>query len=189
MQKRNVYDFDNTIYRGDSSVDFYRFCARRHPRMLADLPAVGTWFACMGLGLVEKTRVKQRLYRFLTLLPDTNALVAAFWEARRGRLKPWYLAQRRDEDVIISASPEFLLRPVCDALHVTLLASRVDPRTGRYTGRNCHGAEKARRLKEALPECAVEAFYSDSLSDAPLAGLAARAFFVKGDRLLPWPRV
>ena len=29
----NVYDFDGTIYGGDSSVDFYFLCLRRRPRI------------------------------------------------------------------------------------------------------------------------------------------------------------
>ena len=31
----DVYDFDGTIYDGDSTVDFTRFCLRRHPGVLA----------------------------------------------------------------------------------------------------------------------------------------------------------
>ena len=34
----DVYDFDGTIYDGDSTVDFTRFCLRRHPAVLAGLP-------------------------------------------------------------------------------------------------------------------------------------------------------
>ena len=30
----DVYDFDGTIYDGDSTVDFTRFCLRRHPGVL-----------------------------------------------------------------------------------------------------------------------------------------------------------
>ena len=29
----NVYDFDKTIYDGDSSVDFYKFSLKRHPKL------------------------------------------------------------------------------------------------------------------------------------------------------------
>lgn len=183
----NVYDFDNTIYAGDSTTDFYRYCLLRHPRMWLELPVV----AWMGLGMatrrIDKTCAKERIYRFLRLLPDVEAEVTAFWRTHRARLKPWYLAQRADTDVIISASPEFLLAPVCRELNVTLMASRVDAKTGAYTGVNCHGEEKVRRLFEALPACQADAFYSDSLSDAPLAKIARRAFLVKGMRILPWP--
>ena len=35
----NVYDFDNTILRGDSTVRFYAYCLMRTPRMWLDIPA------------------------------------------------------------------------------------------------------------------------------------------------------
>lgn len=183
---KNVYDFDNTIFAGDSSVRFYLYCARRRPGILLDLPGVGLWFFCLKLGLVDKTRFKERLYRYFTRLRDIHGLVAAFWQENFSRIKPWYLAQKRGDDVIISASPEFLLAPACARLGVTLLASQVDPGTGAYTGLNCHGREKVRRLQAAMPECVVDKFYSDSRSDTPLALLAKEAYLVKGDRLLPW---
>ena len=34
----NVYDFDKTIYRGDSTVDFWRHCLRRYPGAARALP-------------------------------------------------------------------------------------------------------------------------------------------------------
>ena len=30
----NVYDFDNTLYDGESALDFYFFCLKRHPRLI-----------------------------------------------------------------------------------------------------------------------------------------------------------
>ena len=35
----NVYDFDNTILRGDSTARFFGFCLLRYPRMWRDIPA------------------------------------------------------------------------------------------------------------------------------------------------------
>ncbi|MEG1525431.1 MAG: haloacid dehalogenase-like hydrolase [Clostridia bacterium] len=186
--KRNVYDFDGTIYDGDSTAHFYRYCAARQPRMLLDLPAVGVAFLGMSLGLVEKTRAKQRLYRFLTFLPDVNAYVADFWATHRQRIKPWYLAQKCRDDLIISASPDFLLAPICAELGVALLASRVDPHTGETEGLNCHDVEKVRRMRERDPDSEVAQFYSDSLSDLPLAELAQEAFLVKGNEFFDFTR-
>lgn len=34
----NVYDFDNTIYDGDSSIDFYFFVLRKKPSIIFLLP-------------------------------------------------------------------------------------------------------------------------------------------------------
>ena len=120
-------------------------------------------------------------------VPDIGARVAAFWAAHRRKIKPWYLDARRPDDVVISASPEFLLAPMCRELGIgTLMASRVDAHTGAYDGENCHGAEKVRRFYEAYPANSVEKFYSDALSDAPMAEIAGEAFVVQGDARIPW---
>ena len=88
---------------------------------------------------------------------------------------------------MISASPEFLLAPACRMLGIRApIASRVDVQTGRYTGANCKGEEKPRRLREAYPDAVIDDFYSDSRSDAPLARMAKRAWLVKGDERTPW---
>lgn len=34
----NVYDFDETIYDGDSTVDFYKYCLRRRPYIIFRFP-------------------------------------------------------------------------------------------------------------------------------------------------------
>ena len=36
----NVYDFDKTIYYGDSTADFYLFCLKRHKKILTLAPSL-----------------------------------------------------------------------------------------------------------------------------------------------------
>ena len=38
----NVYDFDKTIYKNDSTADFFLYCLRKHPRIIAILPSIFT---------------------------------------------------------------------------------------------------------------------------------------------------
>ena len=65
----------------------------------------------------------------------------------------------------------------------------MDKRTGKMYGRNCHGEEKVRRFYAAHPGAVTEAFYSDSLSDTPMARIAQRAYLIidKGQTTVPWP--
>ena len=182
----NVYDFDNTVIRGDSSFLFYVWCLRRHPRIFRRLLGVA-WYAAKYLKK-DKQRFKQYMFGYLSDLPDPEKEVSAFWDRNIRRVKPYYLQRKRDDDVIISASPQFLVAPAMARLGVKgVIASPVDMRTGLYSGLNCHGEEKVRRFGELYPDAAIDEFYSDSLSDAPLARLAKKAFLVKGDQLLPWP--
>ena len=183
----NVYDFDNTLLRGDSSARFFAFCLGHCPRMWLDVPAQAVNGLLFALRLKPKQAFKQRMFGFLRLIGDVDAAVDAFWAANLSRIKPFYAATRRPDDVVISASPEFLIGPACRKLGVArAMGSPVDRHTGVFSGPNCHGAEKVRRFREAFPDGHIEAFYSDSHSDDPLAALADEAWLVKGDRLVPW---
>lgn len=181
----NTYDFDKTIFPRDSTATFYLWSLRRCPRALLSLPRTLAAFAAMALHLASKTRCKEIFYGFLRYLPE--GMPERFWREHIGEIYPWYLAQRRDDDVIISAGPEFLLRPVAKELGFALIASRVDPKTGKTKGLNCHGEEKVRRFRALYGDAPVERFYSDSLSDTPMAREAQEAFMIRHGAILPWP--
>ena len=181
----NVYDFDNTILRGDSTALFYIYCLKRTPRMFLRLPKL-LWGALFVLKR-DKQRFKQDMFAFLRDLKNPEKAVSAFWDKNLNRVKHFYLENRRDDDIIISASPEFLVKPAMARLgHARVIASPVDIHSGLYSGLNCHGEEKVRRLYEVCPSAKIDGFYSDSHSDDPLAKLAQQAWLVKGEKLLPW---
>jgi len=186
MEHVNVYDWDKTIFPVDSTAAFCLWCARRYPRVALHFAAVTPKLPAFLSGKLPKTRFKERLYGFLRYIPDIDAEVRAFWDENFPRINPWYLNQARPDDIVISASPEFLVGAATERLGVRLLASRVDKHTGETTGENCWGAEKVARLREAYPDVTIASFYSDSYSDDPLAQLADHAYLVKGSELLPW---
>lgn len=183
----NVYDFDDTIYNGDSTMDFYLFALKRHPVALRRAPGMLLAAARYGLKRIDKTEFKQIFFRFLRDIKDIDRELDDFWAHYEGHIKSWYLKQHASDDVVISASPEFLLRPIMKKLSIHhLLASRVDKSTGIYTGRNCDGEEKVRRFYERFPDAKVTKFYSDSDRDAPMARLAKQSFKVNGNTVAPW---
>lgn len=183
----NVYDFDHTIYAGDSTLDFWCFCLRCRPSALLALPGALLSGGLFKAGLCSREAFKEQFYRFLRYVPDTEGLVDRFWRENLLRIYPWYLEQKREDDLIISASPEFLILPVCALLGVRGIASPVSPETGALLGPNCRGEEKVIRLRRACPDTPVEEFYSDSSSDIPLARLARSAWLVRGGTPAPWP--
>lgn len=184
----NVYDFDKTIFYPDSSACFFRFCLKKYPAAVcASLPRSAVLALGYALKRVPTKALKQQLFSFLKRIPDVDRAVAAFWAENEQRLGDWYLRQRRDDDLIISASPEFLLAPICEKLNVHLLATRMDRHSGQIDGENCHDVEKVRRFRSAYPNERPEAFYSDSLSDSPMAQISDTAFLVKKHSLAPWP--
>lgn len=189
----NVYDFDGTVRRGDTSADFYFFALRRHPSMILDIPRIG-WNALLWkLGRRTLLQFKEVFFSFLRRLPDTDAEVEAFRRKNEGCIDRWYLEQVREDDVIITASPEFLVAPLCRELTgVTVIGTEVDKKTGKFLGPNCKGEEKVVRMRRRFGDAStaqIENFYSDSYSDTPLALLAHEAFIVSRDcRRSPWKK-
>ena len=185
----NIYDFDGTLYAGDSTVDFLKFSFKKHPQLLRFLPAMGlAALRHYGFRSIDKTCMKETFYRLFTGF-DAPALLEEFWDTHQKNIFPWYPGkQQQEDDIIISASPEFLLEPICARLGIRhLIASRVDSKTGRYTGRNCWGPEKPVRLKDQMGIVSCDNFYSDSYSDQPLAEIAGKAYIVEKDgSIRPW---
>lgn len=181
----NVYDFDDTVYDGDSTLDFYFYCLRKTPSLVRYWPIQAIGYLKYLLKQQSKTKFKESFYRFLAGVPDIDAMLREFCVEHAHKLKGWYLRQKREDDVIITASPEFLVIPLCTQIGIrSIIGSRVDPRTGRYTGENCHGGEKVCRFLEVYNAYDIQAFYSDSESDLPMASLASKCYLVKKDRIM-----
>ena len=183
----NVYDFDKTIFYPDSTFTFIKYCMRRYPKwfkpFLGDIAKSFAEYKKSG----DAAAFKEALFGFLTYVPDIDSVVEDFWDNHIKNIGVWYLNQKKSDDVIISASPEFLLRPMADAFGFELIATKMDKYSGKIAGANCHDAEKVRRFREVYPHAEIEEFYSDSLSDAPMAELAAKAYMVKKGTVSPWP--
>jgi phosphatidylglycerophosphatase C len=182
----NVYDFDKTIYARDSSIDFYVYNLKKDWTLLRFFPRQIVAMIRYKLKLIPKTQMKQTFYIYMKTIKDMDERVKGFWISHRRYLREFYLNQKKRDDVIISASPTFLLQPLIDEWGCELIASVVDQKTG-HSGENCWGPEKVRRFAQLYSLDLIDEFYSDSLSDTPLATYAKHAFFVSPQHIGPWP--
>lgn len=187
VNRLNVYDFDGTIYNGDSSVDIYFFLLKRYPKLIAYFPKQILGMVRYKLHLSSKEEMKEMYFSFLKGVQTDKTFVDDFWKQNQNKIKEWYLNQKRKDDVIISASPEFLLKPICGILGIdNLIATKVELSSGKFLSKNCQGVEKVVRFKELFSEAEIEAFYSDSKSDIYMAKLATKAFRVKKNSIMDW---
>lgn len=180
----NLYDFDKTIYDGDSTIDFYLYCFKHHPSIIKYVPKQIYYIILYKLKKINKTEMKEKFYLFLNALKNPQKDLQIFWTKHFKKIKTWYLNQNHNKDIIISASPEFLLEYPCQKLNVKkLIASKVNMKTGKYTGINCHGLEKVQRLNNEISNYKVINAYSDSLSDLPMLNLAEHKYIVKKNKI------
>ena len=184
----NVYDFDDTIYDGESSLHLFFFYVKKTPRLLKELPRVlhALYRYKQGKMTVEQALEKYAsdVEEYFRSIPDFEGDVIRFWDLHMKNIKPFYKAQQKEDDVIVTASPEIYMTEVCSRLGIKhCVGSLMDRETGRIT-RLCMRSKKVPAFLEAFPDAHIDNFYTDSLkNDRPLIDLADHAFLVKGNKI------
>jgi phosphatidylglycerophosphatase C len=186
-----VFDFDHTLYDGDSGTHLFAWLIRRNPlRVLAALlasPLLGpmvAWLRTRRYGISG--------YVWIGTFGLPNARKFDCWIDRyvrehetiiRARLLPQALevfAQYRrkgDRVVVATGAPPALAQTILGLVghqNVPVIGTEVGPRLGAMMVlRHCHSEEKMRMLRE----CGygdIDVAYSDSSADLPLL-LAAKS--------------
>lgn len=187
MKKVNLYDFDYTIYNGDSTLDFYKFCVWRNIKIIRFFPIQLFYYFLYKVKIINKKEWKSKFFIFLKEIKNIEDLVNLFWDINYKKIKLWYLKIKSSNDIIISASPSFLLKPISKNLGVKdLIATEVDKKTGILLSENCYGEEKIKRFMEKYPDYLVDKAYTDHISDKPMLELANKGYVVNRDKLTPY---
>jgi phosphatidylglycerophosphatase C len=186
-----LYDFDGTIYKGDSSVEYALFCVRKDLRKVPSLIGFCLVFVLFKLSLVSKRTAKSWLFR---MMEEDSYLLENFWSSKRQRfITP--VVQMLESDLkngsrvlVISASPRFLVSSGMEALQkpTVILATETKPKQPQtLESLNCFGSEKVQRFlrwrgEQGVPtsEIQISKVVSDRLHDLPLYQLGGRAYHV-----------
>ncbi len=181
----NLYDFDKTIYDGDSSIDFFLFLLTKRWKIIKYFPKIILSFFKYKAKIISKDNMKEKFFSILYEIDDIDKYVKLFWKSHNKKIKKWYLYGNHNKDIIISASPEFLIKPIGIKLKVKdVIATKVDKHTGIFDGKNCYGEEKVKRLYEKYNNITINNAYSDSYSDMPMLNLAKNKFIVKKNKII-----
>ena len=178
----NGYDFDKTILKGNSVRRFFHFCSLRLPYLWLLLPELLIAVILYGLRIIRKDGFLRMLEFFIMLVPCRKKFAERFWNKNVKHVKQWYLDAKRHDDVVVSASPDFLIDEICSRLGVVCIASPTNKR-GSVVGKHCYGEHKVTMFRDRFPEATLETFYSDNMSDAPMFRIAKRGYLVKGDEI------
>ncbi len=180
----DIYDFDKTVVPFDSGSNFLIFCFFRYPYLLLLLPYYAVMGLLFGLRILTLDRFKKHIFLFVRFIPLEKA-VKKYWDLHEKDVFPWFLPENRARyTVVISASPDFLLREIAERLKMdTLLCTRHDPKSGELLDKNCRNEEKVRRFHAAFPQSVtVKCVYSDSYkNDRPIFALGEQCFHIEKD--------
>lgn len=183
----HAFDFDGTLTRRDTLLEFIRF-ARGNKAFLLCFLRFSPLLILMKLGLYPNWQAKQKVFSYCfsgMALDAFDALCRRFAAEKASLLRPKGVAKvkellaRGDKVVIISASVNNWVEPFFAAMgNVFVLGTMVDARENRLTGhfktKNCYGKEKVTRLLQLYPERTEYRLiaYGDSRGDAQLLDFA-----------------
>lgn len=184
----NVYDFDNTIYDGESCKDMFFYLLKKDLSLLKLAPVVLYAFAKYKRGkiTIEKAiekyapKIENYFQKKSYLLTDT----VEFWDRHMQKIKGFYSVQQRSDDLILTATPEIFMEEVCKRMGVkNYIGTTVDTDVGKIT-RICLRENKIKAFFENYPDGKIESFYTDSpKNDFPLIEIAENAYVVKGNKI------
>lgn len=182
-----VFDFDKTIYDGESLFDFLVFCVRKKKSLCLHLP-----YAIYVCILHEMNRLSDdKIYALANKMArtvidskeDLDSFIAEFWQKNRHKLKKSFLERIDEEDVIITGSIRLLINGIASELKTkNIICSEYNVEKGEFEF-ICYGKNKVVAFNKYYPNCHIDEFYTDSLVDAPLARLADKAYLVKKEQI------
>ncbi|MGM9874573.1 MAG: HAD-IB family phosphatase [Bacilli bacterium] len=183
----NIYDFDNTIYNGDTNKDILLYSFKKHPfKVIKALNKTKKLERDYKRGLITFERVKEAMLSFLFEIEDLNGYIEKFVDSHMKNIKPWYLSRKTEYDIVISASYELWIIPFCKKLGIKYVLATKTDKDGHIIGKNCKGEEKVKRLASTIPNAQIVTSYSDSESDLPILNIAKTAYVVEGNKLIPY---
>lgn len=193
MKKKLIlFDFDGTITTKDTLMEFIRFY-HGTTKFLLGLLIVSPILGLFILKLIPNWKAKEKvLWIFFKgeNMNEFNQKCEAFCK----RVLPKLIRPKAIEEIsnhknenaevaVISASAENWVRPWCKAQGIGCLATHLEVKDGKLTGRiegfNCYGPEKENRIRSCYTLTDYDEIYAygDSNGDKEMLALAHHQFY------------
>ena len=202
-KKLVVYDFDKTIYDGETGVNFSVFYLKKYPlKSILFLITYSRYLFLYLFKIVNLSKIKEKYFKFLEshTKKEIQDLIDEFWETKKSKIYPWVKEElkknKKEADFVIvtSASPlflieKFLLSQGYDIVFGTRFVGDNQKKfVAQINGKNNKGDEKVKKLnrwaKQNNYEIEIVKFYSDSLADKPLYDIAEKKYWIKKGKKL-----
>lgn len=182
-----VFDFDNTIYDGECSLDFFMYCIKKKKSLIKYLPIVAAKAIKYKNGIVSSSEVIElgelMLKVFFDNCENLEDIVNDFWAKHIYKLKPKILDLISSEDAIISASPSFLFEDIKSQLKTSnILCTQIDIKNKKLLFL-CYSENKVKAFKEKFGESSIDEFYTDNINDAPLMSISKKIYIVNKNKI------
>lgn len=183
-----VFDFDNTIYDGESGIDFFLYYVKKFPVQIAKY--IPSFTQCVMKYKAGKLSIDEVLTDYAHIpkeccqkFEDPEKEIKKFWDSHEKKVKKWMTDMMREDDVILSAAPMPLLSEICNRIGIkNVIGSGLDLKTGEVS-ELCFRDNKIKMFKDVYGDIVIDEFYTDSMNDKPFMDISNDVYFVTGDKI------
>lgn len=194
-----LFDFDGTLYPKDSFTGFIFFTlSKRHivKKGLTILPWIQAYYLRLYPAHAMRPRLFQTMFEGISADVVEN-LVYEYAKQLVKKLDPALLQQlslhqqRGDHIVLVSASVDLYLAPICELLNIELICTETEIRngilTGRYSSQDCSREQKKLRILQRynLEDYQYIYAYGNSEEDLDMLSLADHPYMMGQRKSLP----
>lgn len=182
----NVFDFDNTIYDGETLIDFALHYVRTDPKIWKYVPKllIICFKDAFHLFSVEEAieAYASFLEGYFIHIKTLDEDVIKFWNKNEKKIKPWYNEIRQDDDIIVSGSTDFCLMKLWKEWVLKTMSVLQLIKTGKFK-RLCFLENKVKIFNELYPNAHIDNFYTDSMNDKAMMDIADHVYLVNGNKI------
>ncbi|CAM4269636.1 HAD hydrolase, family IB [Acinetobacter dispersus] len=194
-----LFDFDGTLYPRDSFTGFIFFAlSKRHivKRGLKILPWIQAYYLRLYPAHAMRPRLFQSMFKDISV-DVVEQLAQEYAQKLIKRLDPDLFQQlqlhqqRGDHIVLVSASVDLYLAPICEVLNIELLCTQTESKDGRLTGRysseDCSSEQKKLRILQSYNLANYQTIYAygNSEEDLEMLSLADHPYMMGAEQALP----
>lgn len=167
QKKLYVFDFDGTLTKRDTLIEFIRFVHGNKATLIGFLKNLHV-LLLMKIGIIGGGKAKRMIFTYFfggmsEELFDTHCL--RFADAKKGLLRP--KAMRKLDSLVVAGHQVVVITSSITRWVQPFFATYIQPNfkvigtepaiengrlTGRFANKNCTGIEKVRRIEELYPE-------------------------------------
>lgn len=177
-----VFDFDNTIYDGESMVDFFYFICEKKPQLQKYKSIVDKFIFLYHHNLVPMTLVKTMINKYKNEVnfntDNYKKYVDEFWKTHKTKIRKEMLAKISKDDVIMTASVNVLIDPIKKKLKTKNIYTSIVNVEKKEIEFICYKENKAEKFKEIYKDKVIDELYTDSYADKPLMNLSKKVFLI-----------
>ena len=183
-----VFDFDNTIYNGESMVDFFHFVIKKKEKFKKYEGLVDKLLFLYKHNLLPMKLVKHYINKYSNEL-DVNvtndkikSTIDEFWKTHKDKIDKEMIKKISKDDVIMTASVDILIDPIKKELKTKNIYTSITDIENKDLKFICYSENKLKKFQEIYKDKFIDELYTDSYADKPLMSISKKVYMVNKEK-------